>query len=84
MGSNAPRTVEEHAIARIWAELLNLPDVGVHDDPFDLGADSLIATQVVARIRDRFGLEMPIPVVLESTVAELAARIASPPSPAAK
>jgi thioesterase domain-containing protein len=47
----APATPVEETLAEIWAEVLGLDRVGVHDDFFDLGGHSLLVTQVVARLR---------------------------------
>jgi amino acid adenylation domain-containing protein len=47
----APRTPAEQALAAIWAELLNLPQVGIHDNFFFLGGDSIVSMLVVARAR---------------------------------
>ncbi|UCA48342.1 amino acid adenylation domain-containing protein [Streptomyces sp. WA6-1-16] len=49
----APETATQQVLATIWAEILNLPEVGVDDDFFDLGGHSLLATQVIARARKR-------------------------------
>ncbi|MCY1137661.1 amino acid adenylation domain-containing protein [Actinoplanes sp. Pm04-4] len=46
-----PRTPTEHALARIWSEVLGVPAVGIDDDFFDLGGHSMLATQVIVRIR---------------------------------
>jgi hypothetical protein len=51
----APRTPVETALARLWAELLDLPEVGIHDDFFALGGHSLLA----ARLTFRIGREIP-------------------------
>ena len=54
-GSTSPREIEtEERIAGIWAEVLHLPQVGIHDDFFLLGGHSLRATQVVSRAAARF------------------------------
>src|SRR5262249_61088567 len=52
----APRTPTQELIAGIWAEVLKLERVGVHDDFFDLGFLSLNATQVVSRFLPAFKL----------------------------
>ncbi|MCP4657227.1 MAG: acyltransferase domain-containing protein, partial [bacterium] len=79
----APRDEVERAISRLLEELLGIAEVGVDDDFFELGGDSLLATQVVSRLRDAFGVEIPLEDFLEGrTVAGLARRI-GPPEPVA-
>ncbi|MGH9350162.1 MAG: amino acid adenylation domain-containing protein [Vicinamibacterales bacterium] len=73
----APRTPTEEVIAGIWAEVLGLDDVSVHDDFFDLGGHSLLAMRVVARMRRAFGIDLAVRALFEKpTVAALAAEIA--------
>ncbi|NJO94018.1 MAG: amino acid adenylation domain-containing protein [Hydrococcus sp. RM1_1_31] len=72
----APRSPLEEAIAKIWCQLLNIERVSIHDNFFDLGGHSLIATQVVSRLRDTFDVEIPLRSIFESpTIAELAIAI---------
>ncbi|OIN52091.1 non-ribosomal peptide synthase/polyketide synthase [Pseudomonas costantinii] len=56
----APQTPEQQAVAAIWAEVLNVPQVGLSDNFFELGGHSLLATQVVSRIRQRLQLQVPL------------------------
>jgi malonyl CoA-acyl carrier protein transacylase len=71
-----PRTGTERRLAGIWAALLGLGRVGVHDDFFELGGHSLLATRLLLRVRDAFGREVSLQSIFDSpTVARLAARI---------
>ncbi|MFG3052358.1 amino acid adenylation domain-containing protein [Kitasatospora sp. NPDC048239] len=72
----APRTDAEQLVTELWQEVLGVPRVGVLDDFFELGGDSLLVTRVAARIRAGVGLDVPIRDVFERpTPAALAARI---------
>jgi acyl carrier protein len=74
--SGAPRTETEKTVAAIWAELLRVEHVGVDDDVFDLGAQSLMAMKALARIRDAFQVNLSLRNLFEHpTVAGLAGAI---------
>ncbi|MGH7831114.1 MAG: phosphopantetheine-binding protein, partial [Candidatus Binatia bacterium] len=68
-----PSTAEEKTIAEIWAQVLKVEHVGIHDNFFDLGGHSLLATQVISRLREAFSLELPLLSLFDQpTVAEFA------------
>jgi amino acid adenylation domain-containing protein len=72
----APHSPTEEILVKIWAEVLKIEKVGIHDNFFDLGGHSLLATQVIARIREALQAELPLRVLFESpTIAALALRI---------
>ncbi|MBV4490400.1 non-ribosomal peptide synthetase [Pseudomonas oryzicola] len=55
-----PQTPLQLQLARIWAEVLHVPQVGLSDNFFALGGHSLLATQAVSRVRKQLGLEIPL------------------------
>jgi len=72
----APRTPLERRIAGILAPLLRLDRVGVHDNFFMLGGHSLLGTQLIARLREVFCVDLPLRSIFRApTVAELSAEI---------
>jgi amino acid adenylation domain-containing protein len=69
-----PTTPIEHLVAEIYADVLGLDEVGIHDNFFNLGGHSLLAMQLVARIGEILEIEVPLRFVFVApTVAELAA-----------
>jgi amino acid adenylation domain-containing protein len=73
----APRNAVEEGLAHLWMEALGLEKVGVDDNLFHLGGHSLMATRIVSRARERFGVDLPLMAVFENpTVSGLAAVVA--------
>ena len=69
----APRNPVEQRVAGLWAQVLGLEIVGVHDNFFNLGGHSLLATQVISRVGDHFAVELPLSTLFQyPTVAEFA------------
>lgn len=69
----APQTALEKVLAGIWAEVLGVEIVSIHDNFFDLGGNSLLATQVVSAVRDVLQVELGLRCLFESpTIAEQA------------
>jgi acyl carrier protein len=67
----------EQVVTSIWRELFGIERIGLEDNFFDLGGNSLLAIQLMAQLRQTFGLELPLNNLFEApTVAGLATRIA--------
>ncbi|HEX8244900.1 MAG TPA: condensation domain-containing protein, partial [Longimicrobium sp.] len=69
-----PSNADEELLAAIWADVLGVDRVGAGDDFFDRGGQSLLATQVAGRIRQVFGVELPLAAVFEAPVLRDQAR----------
>ncbi len=79
----APRTDLESTIAESWGRYLGIDRVGVHDPFFDLGGNSLVGMAMVASLADRLDRRIAPAVLFEHpTVAEFAAALAAPGTPA--
>ena len=62
----APQTPTEKAVAAVWSELLSLPRVGVQDNFFTVGGDSLLALQLASRLKQRFAVDIPLHDLLQA------------------
>jgi acyl carrier protein len=85
----APRTPTEAKLAAIWRQVLGIEAVSIHDPFFHLGGDSILATQLIARVRDAMQVELPLLCLFDEapTVAGMAGLIetigqAAPSQPA--
>jgi FkbH-like protein len=72
--ADPPRTPLERDLAALWADLLHVTSVGVHESFFEIGGHSLLAVQLLSRVRQIYGVDLSLEVVYsgEFTVAELA------------
>ena len=74
----APRSPAEEVLAWLWCEVLELPEVGIHDNFFEIGGHSLLAARLLARVRTVFGVDLPLRTVFAApTVARLAEALAA-------
>jgi amino acid adenylation domain-containing protein len=62
----APRTPLEELVAQIWAEVLHVDRVGIHDNFWDLGGHSLLATKALARVNEALDVELPLQSLFKS------------------
>ena len=59
-GGIQPRNDEEQAVADVFAEVLNLPEIHIQDSFFDLGGDSITAIRLISRINRRMNLSLQV------------------------
>jgi hypothetical protein len=72
----APQGDVEAALAAIWAEVLNVNQVGRHDNFFELGGHSLIAIRISTRMRESFKINLPLHLLLEHvTIARVTRKL---------
>lgn len=79
-----PQNPLEKAIALVWADVLDLRQVGLHENFFDLGGHSLLATRLITQLRQVFNIDIPLRCIFEApTVAEFATAVTKThPNPA--
>jgi amino acid adenylation domain-containing protein len=79
----SPASAIEKTLTEIWADVLDLDEVGIHDDFFDLGGDSVRAVELLAAVETRFGRRLTDTILLEApTVAQLARLVSQDAEPA--
>ncbi|MFD8522277.1 non-ribosomal peptide synthase/polyketide synthase [Streptomyces capillispiralis] len=78
-----PRTDNERTLAAIWADVLGVDTVGVTDDFFDLGGDSILAARTLTRIREAFGAGLTLRDVFTARTVGALAPLTADPSAAA-
>jgi aspartate racemase len=72
--SSAPQTEVERLLATIWTGLLEVSEIGINDNFFEVGGHSLLAVRLFARIEKRFGKSLPLATLFQApTIAQLAA-----------
>jgi len=84
----APRSALEETLATLCAEVLEVPAVGVLDDFFTLGGNSILATRYIAKVRAALGRDLPLRLFFErpniAALAEALEQLADPPAAAPK
>ena len=71
-----PQGEIEEELAQIWSETLKVSNVGCNDSFIELGGDSLLATTVLHKIQDVFGVELPLRIIFElQTIRAIAEEI---------
>ncbi len=79
-GYVAPHSDTERALAALWQEVLQVEQVGLKDNFFVLGGDSLLMTRLALRIRHVFEVELPLPILFEhSNLIEMAEAVERAP-----
>ena len=72
----APENETEESLVAVWQEVLGIDDIGINDDFFELGGDSLLGTQLISRIKTNFGVQLPMKAVyLHPTIKSMSAQI---------
>jgi aspartate racemase len=70
----APRNETERVLQRIWQEILGQSSIGVRDDFFQIGGDSLSAARLVSQVESEFNIELPLSAIIEvRTIEDMAA-----------
>jgi amino acid adenylation domain-containing protein len=70
-----PKTDEERQILEIWQTILNRKNIGMQDNFFKIGGHSLVATQIISRIRKTFSIQLPLSSIFENPTIEKLAQI---------
>jgi acyl carrier protein len=65
-----PRTVLQEVLLTVWVGILGIGKVGIEDDFFELGGDSILATQMISRLRQMFRMDLPATVLFDAPTIE--------------
>jgi surfactin family lipopeptide synthetase C len=66
----APQTVLQDVLLTVWTSILGIDKIGIEGDFFELGGDSVLATQIISRLRDMFRMDLPLIVLFDSPTIE--------------
>lgn len=69
----APTGNSEKHLVELWQNLLGFSDIGIHDDFFELGGDSMLAIRLISAIKEKFGRQLPLTLLLDNpTIQQIA------------
>ncbi len=71
----APRDATEQRMTELWQDQLRIENIGVHDDFFDLGVESIVAARLFARIESEFRISLPVGTVFANPTVEALSKI---------
>jgi amino acid adenylation domain-containing protein len=75
-GGGAPRNDMEDTLLQLWRQCLNAPQMGIYDNFFDFGGDSLLIVQIITELESRFGKTLPLSLIFHyPSVEKLAAAL---------
>ena len=66
----APRSVLQEVLLTVWRGILGIDKIGIDDDFFELGGDSVLATQIISRLREMFRMDLPLIVLFDAPTVE--------------
>jgi acyl carrier protein len=66
----APKTALQEVLSKVWAGSLGIEKVGIEDDFFELGGASVVATQIVSRLRQMFQMDLPAILLFDTPTIE--------------
>ena len=76
-----PSSEYEQRVAAIWQQVLGLEQVGIHDNFFDLGGNSLVGVQVIAKVKKEFKVQLPTVALFEAPTVRALAQYLMPKLP---
>ena len=65
-----PQTILQEVLLTVWAGILGIEKIGIEDDFFELGGDSILATQIISRLRQIFRMDLPAILLFDSPTIE--------------
>lgn len=80
--SQSPQSQIDQIITQVWQEMLGIDKIGMHDNFFDLGGDSLVAIQLIAKLNKKLNVKLSLNSLLNAATIEGLAELVSPSSPA--